>query len=95
MGAPVVRRLGAVCADGKGRKAAKNTGRDEMSDIFKLVKMIIDRRYDPVGGPSLDRPPAVSLCCPAADSDDALVCNFHSPMFVCQTRQVAARIGVR
>lgn len=33
---------------GKGKKPAKDVGRDEKSDIFKLVKMIVDRRYHPV-----------------------------------------------
>lgn len=33
---------------GKGKKGGKDVGRDEKSDIFKLVKMIVDRQYHPV-----------------------------------------------
>ena len=31
-------------------KEKKSTGTGEESDVFKLVKMIMERNYDPVGG---------------------------------------------
>jgi hypothetical protein len=34
--------------DGKGKKGAKDVaGREEKSDIYKLVKMVMERGYDP------------------------------------------------
>ena len=42
---------GCCCAcagDGKGKKGAKDVaGREEKSDIYKLVKMVMERGYDP------------------------------------------------
>jgi hypothetical protein len=35
--------------DGKGKKGARDVaGREEKSDIYKLVKMVMERGYDPV-----------------------------------------------
>lgn len=39
---------GACAGEGKGKKGAKDVaGREEKSDIYKLVKMVMERGYDP------------------------------------------------
>ncbi len=46
----VERKCYVVTAGGKkgGKKGAVNGKKEEESDIFKLVKMIMQRRFDPV-----------------------------------------------
>ena len=42
---------GGAGKDGKGKRKGndkKETGQGEQSDIYKLVKMIMDRNFDPV-----------------------------------------------